>query len=35
MGTFFEVFEAPEMVALLLFGLMAGSVVLWLQDYSF
>jgi hypothetical protein len=35
MRTFFEVFEAPEMVALLLFALIAGSAVLWLQDYSF
>jgi hypothetical protein len=32
MRTFFEVFEAPEMVALLLFA--AGSSVLWLH-YSF
>ena len=35
MRTIFEVFEAPEMVALLFFGLMAGSAVLLLQDYSF
>jgi hypothetical protein len=35
MRTFFEVFEAPEMVTLLLFALIAGSAALWLQDYSF
>ena len=35
MGTFFEIFEAPEMVALLFFGLIAGSAMLLLQDYSF
>lgn len=35
MRTFFEVFEAPEMVALLCFGLIAASAAFWLQNYSF
>ena len=31
MRTIFEIFEAPEMVALLLFALVAGSAALWLE----
>jgi hypothetical protein len=31
MRTVFEIFNAPEMVALLAFGLMASAAALWLQ----
>jgi hypothetical protein len=31
MRTVFEIFEAPEMVALVLLALVAGSAVLWLE----
>jgi hypothetical protein len=31
MRTLFEIVEAPEMVALLVFTLIASSAVLWLQ----
>jgi hypothetical protein len=35
MHTLFEIFEAPEMVVLLLFALIAGSAALWLQTSLF
>ena len=31
MRIFFEIFEAPEMVALVLLALVAGSTALWLE----
>jgi hypothetical protein len=31
MRTVFEIFETPEMVALVLLALVAGSAVLWLE----
>jgi hypothetical protein len=31
MRTVFEIFEAPEMVALVLLAIVAGSAALWLQ----